>query len=73
MDQLTRSEVITILLKNYIQDKLVLKEYKNWYAKQFYKIPIEVINQLAKEAEATGKDKARLFCHLIKHEVKERE
>ena len=46
--------------------------YRLWYCKQFNIIGRERILILASQARADGKDSVRLFSHLIKKQIKDK-
>lgn len=46
--------------------ELIEQPYAKWFAKRFYSISPEIVDRLASEARADGKNPARLFSYLIK-------
>ena len=46
---------------------LVNPQYKAWYMKVFYSLGRQRVLQLAGVARADGRDQAKLFSHLLRH------
>lgn len=55
---------VNILLKDCAD--LISPTYKDWYARTFYKFPPLIIQSLASQARADGKNPPRLFSYLLK-------
>lgn len=55
---------VNILLKDCAD--LISPAYKDWYARTFYQLPAEVVQSLASQARADGREPAKLFSHLLK-------
>lgn len=48
---------------------LISADYKDWYARTFYKLTPNMITSLASQARSDGKSPARLFSYLLKINV----
>lgn len=57
------SVIVDRLLQDYAD--LIDPHYQKWFAKRFYYIPFNQLHRAASEARNDGKDKRRLFAHLV--------
>lgn len=62
--RLLDSTVVDLLLQDY--SDLIDTRYTPWFAKRFYTLQFDVIHSCASQARQDGKNKQRLFSHLIK-------
>jgi len=61
------SKQVNLLLEDCAD--LISPDFKDWYARTFYKLTPHVIQSLASQARSDGKSPARLFSYLLKLNV----